>query len=45
MGIVKRNNDNYSCEVKNNEKETMKKEFVISIESELLHNIWSSMQK
>ena len=45
MGIVKRSNDNYSCEVKNNEKETMKKEFVISIESELLHNIWSSMQK
>ena len=45
MGIVKRNNDNYSCEVKNNEKETMKKEFVISIESELLHNIWNSMQK
>ena len=36
IGIVKGNNDNYSCEVKNNEKETMKVEFVISVESELL---------
>ena len=36
IGIVKRSNDNYSCEVKNNEKETIKVEFVISVESELL---------
>lgn len=36
MGIVKRSNDNYSCEVKKNEKETMKVEFVLTIESELL---------
>jgi len=35
IGIVKRNNDNYSCEVKKSEQETMKEEFVLSIESEL----------
>jgi len=35
IGIVKRNNDNYSCEVKKSEHGTMKEEFVLSIESEL----------
>ena len=35
MGIVKRSNDNYSCEVRKNNEETMKEEFVASIESEL----------
>ena len=34
MGIVKRNNDNYSCEVKKNDEETMKEELVVSIQSE-----------
>jgi len=35
IGIVKRNNDNYSCKVKKSEQGTMKEEFVLSIESEL----------
>ena len=34
MGIVKRNNDNYSCEVKENDEETVKEELVVFLESE-----------
>ena len=34
MGIVKRSNDNYSCELKKNDEETMKEELVLFIESE-----------
>ena len=37
MGIVKTSNDNYSCEVRKNEQETMNEEFVLSVESELEH--------
>ena len=39
MGIVKRSNDNYTCEVKKNNEETIKEELVLFIESELYaHN-------
>ena len=39
MGIVKRSNDNYSCEVKKNNEETIKEEIVLFIESEFsAHN-------
>ena len=39
MGIVKRSNDNYSCEVKKNNEETTKEELVLFIESEFYaHN-------
>ena len=39
MGIVKRSNDNYSCELKKNNDETIKEELVLFIESELYaHN-------
>ena len=34
MGIVKRSNDNYSCEVKKNDEETIKEGLVLFIESE-----------
>ena len=34
MGIVKRSNDNYSCEVKKNNGETIKEKLVLFIESE-----------
>jgi len=34
IGVVKRSKDNHSCEVRNSEQETMKKKFVLSIESE-----------
>ena len=34
MGIVKRSNDNYSCEVKKNNEETIKEKLVLFIESE-----------
>ena len=39
MGIVKRSNGNYSCEVKKNNEETIKEEIVLFIESEFsAHN-------
>ena len=39
MGIVKRSNGNYSCEVKKNNEETIKEEIALFIESEFsAHN-------
>ena len=44
MGIVKRSNGNYSCEVNKNNEETIKEEIVLFIESEFSAHAWSILR-